>query len=383
MRAYGSDNPINPNLVGQLNFWELDLPKLITENIPMITGVIATLVSALIIYKLSARAIRAAIIRAKGTEGDVNMLLGLWRFLITLIVIVFLLGTFFPQFGVLGWAFGTFGGLFLGWALQPPVTGFAAWLLVTLKRPFRVGDRVQLPSFGLVGDVTEVGPMYTVLNQVGGSIGSEEAVGRLILVPNAMLFSNLVINYTPRETVEVEAPQSQKARESAYILDEVVVRITFDSDWDEAERILLNTAREVTADIIKATGQEPYIRSDMSDWYGVYMRLRFMTMATDRPRITHEISKRIFKEIKVNDKVDLAIPYIYSFKRGAQWAPPFSQEHLATLAELPRAPNWGQNPSSEGKIRCFHCAAENSVDAVYCNKCGKRLAQRFPAGKGR
>ena len=65
--------------------------------------------------------------------------------------------------------------------------------------------------------------MYTVLDQVGGAIGSEEAVGRNVLIPNAMLFSSVVINYTVK-------------REAAYILDEVVIRITYDSDWDTASR---------------------------------------------------------------------------------------------------------------------------------------------------
>jgi len=148
-----------------------------------------------------------------------------------------------------------FAGLLLGWSLQAPVSGMAAWALVTVKRPFRVGDRILLPSLGLNGDVMDVGPMYTKLNQVGGSIGSEEAIGRHILIPNAMLFSQVVINYTPE----------MGAEQSAHFLDEVVVRVTFDSDWNVAEGILLQAAREVTAPIIEETGREPYIRSDFYD----------------------------------------------------------------------------------------------------------------------
>src|SRR5208283_6130526 len=99
------------------------------------------------------------------------------------------------------------------------------------------------------------------LDQVGGTIGSEEAVGRHILVPNAMLFSQVVINYTVTQ-------------DAAYMLDELVIRITFDSDWDEAERILLDAADRVTGDIIRISGVKPYIRSDIYD-YGVYLRLRY------------------------------------------------------------------------------------------------------------
>jgi small-conductance mechanosensitive channel len=272
-------------------------------------------------YKLTSILIRRVILRAKGTEGDVKMIVGMWRFAVSFLAALAILGSYF-QLGVITAVIGAFGGMFLGWALQQPVSGFAAWLMVTVKRPFRVGDRVQLPSFGLVGDITDVGAMYTVLNQVGGAVGSEEAVGRNILIPNAMLFSNLVINYTPRKENNGflgDEPILRKARESAYILDEVVVRITFDSDWDVAEEILLGAARDVTKEIIAETGEEPYIRSDMYD-YGVYMRLRYMTLATDRPRIKYEIEKRTFKQFSSDDRVDFAIPYVYSSRMGRKEA---------------------------------------------------------------
>lgn len=202
-----------------------------------------------------------------------------------------------------GTFFSLFGGMLLGWSLQAPVSGFAAWILVSLKRPFRPGDRVQFPNLGLTGDVKETGPMYTYLNQVGGTIGSEEAVGRYILVPNAMLFSQVVINYTVMQ-------------ESPYMLDEVIVRITYDSNWEEAEHIMLHAATTVTEDIIQSTGVQPYIRSDLYD-YGVYLRLRYQTRVTDRAEISYRITKMIFEGVQDNHSVDLAIPYIYSYRAGA------------------------------------------------------------------
>jgi hypothetical protein len=119
-----------------------------------------------------------------------------------------------------------------------------------------------------------------------------------------MLFSQVVINYTARQ-------------DAAFILDEVVTRITYDTDWDAAEKILMDAAHEVTSDIIQRTGQQPYVRSDMYD-YGVYMRLRFMTNATERPRITYEIIKRIFQGFQRSARVDFAIPYVYSYRKGVQ-----------------------------------------------------------------
>jgi hypothetical protein len=156
----------------------------------------------------------------------------------------------------------------------------------------------------LTGDIKDIGAMYLQLNQVGGSIASEEAVGRNILIPNAMLFDQVVINYTA-------------AREAPYMLDEVIVRITYDSNWEVAERILLNAAYEVTKEIIETTGVQPYIRSELYD-YGVYLQLRYQICVKDRAKIAYKITRRIFEEIQCTPSVDIAIPYIYSYRAGHQ-----------------------------------------------------------------
>jgi small-conductance mechanosensitive channel len=275
--------------------------------------VLIILIGAIIIFKISSKGIRSTILRMGGKAGDVQMLIGFWKFIIFFLATIMILDKIFNLGAVLA-AFGAFGGMLLGWSLQQPFSGFVAWILITLKRPFKAGDRIQLPSSKLVGDVMKVGPMYVVLNQVGGTVRGEEAVGRHVLIPNSMLFSNLVVNYTPSIKMEqVDILNDQ--RRSTYVLDEVVARITFDSNWDEAESILINSAREATSDIITTSDQKPYIRSEMYD-YGIMMRIRYMAPATDRPRIVHEITKRIFKEFTKNEKVDFAIPYIYSSKKA-------------------------------------------------------------------
>jgi len=234
-------------------------------------------------------------------EVESMMVGGLYR-LAAMLVALFIIAYGFGALGSVGSFFSLFGGMLLGWSLQAPVSGFAAWALISLIRPFRPGDRVQFPTLGLVGDVMQVTALYTVLNQVGGSIGSEEAVGRNILVPNAMLFSQVVINYTVTQ-------------EAAYMLDEVVIRITYDSNWETAERVLLQAARDVTGDIIEATKVDPYIRCDWYD-YGVYMRLRYQTQVQDRANTAYKIQKLIFQSMQHASDVDLAIPYVYSNKVG-------------------------------------------------------------------
>jgi small-conductance mechanosensitive channel len=254
-------------------------------------------------YEVIALAIQFLIRHRGGSPGEVIMLNGFIR-VVMVVGIIFALIYTSGELGKVGALFGALAGMLLGFALQSPISGVAAWALVAVKRPFRVGDRVLFPTLNLLGDVLDIGFMYTTLNQVGGSIGSEEAIGRSILIPNAMLFSQVAINYTPKQ----QAP---------YFLDEVIIRLTFDSDWDIAEKILLDAARSVSGEIIRQTGTEPYIRSDIYD-YGVYMRLRYMTPAWERPRMAHEILKEIFREFQRNPRVDFAIPYVYSYRKSME-----------------------------------------------------------------
>jgi small-conductance mechanosensitive channel len=264
---------------------------------------LVALVAGIIVFFELLTLLSALILVRRGRPAIEGTMLGrIYR--LAAVVAVVLAGAYgFGQAKSFGQFFALFGGMILGWSLQAPVSGFAAWILVSIKRPFRPGDRIQFPNLGLTGDVHDIGPMYTMLDQVGGTIGSEEAVGRYILVPNPLLFSQVVINYTVLQ-------------ESPYMLDEIIIRITFDSNWQRAESILLAAAREITGDIIQATGVDPYIRADPYD-YGIYLRLRYQCRVKDRAEIQYELTKRIFGDLQGDRSVDLAIPYVYSYRSGA------------------------------------------------------------------
>lgn len=209
----------------------------------------------------------------------------LWKVVIGLFVIIALSGSL----RLLGLS-AAFLGMMLGWSLQAPVTGLAAWLMIVLKRPFRIGDRVIIA--GIIGDVSDITLTHVIMNQVGGTIGGEEPSGRAVLIPNAILFGQVIMNYTLQED---------------YMLDEVPVRLTFDSDYALAEKIMLGAAREVAADTIKQTGQEPFTRCEFFD-AGVLVRLRYQTIPARRQETSSEITERIMAGFKANYP---AVKYCY------------------------------------------------------------------------
>ena len=225
----------------------------------------------------------------ENADGFLKTWNAVWKFVIAVLILIAMSGSF----RLLGLTAG-FLGMMLGWSLQQPVTGMAAWLMIILKKPFRIGDRVIIA--GITGDVTAVSLTHVTLNQVGGSIGGEERSGRGILIPNAILFQNVIINYT---------------LEQEHMLDEVPVRLTFDCDWERAKELMVAAAREVTADIIKKTGEEPFVRAEFLE-YGILVRLRYNTIPMRRQEISTDIIEKLLASFRAEyPRVKFAIPSTY------------------------------------------------------------------------
>ncbi len=259
---------------------------------------ITTIIILLVIKAILTRPVKAYVYKRAFKEENAANFMATWRYIWTAIIAIFGIISLGGSLKTLGISAG-FLGMVLGWSLQAPVTGLAAWLMLILKRPFKIGQRVIIA--GITGDVMDITLTHVILNQVGGTVTGEERSGRGILIPNAILFGQTITNYT----FDVD-----------YILDEVPVRITFQSDWEEAERILINAAKQVTADIIKETGEEPFIRAELFD-AGVLMRLRYKTSPEERPKNVSAIVKIIFHEFAGSDKVEFCYPHsevLYSWK---------------------------------------------------------------------
>jgi small-conductance mechanosensitive channel len=240
-----------------------------------------TLGALLLLKKYSTRMIRSytdpRALKTENVERFIRTWNAAWKFVIGVFVVIALSGSL----KLLGLS-AAFLGMILGWSLQAPVTGIAAWLMIILKRPFSIGDRVIIA--GITGDVTDITLTHVILNQVGGTIGGEERSGRGVLIPNAILFGQVIMNYTLDEKT---------------LLDEVPVRITFDSDYEVAKKIMLEAAKEVMSDVIRDTKQEPFIRAEFFE-AGLILRLRYQTIPSRRQEFSSLIVEKILQGIKAS-----------------------------------------------------------------------------------
>jgi small-conductance mechanosensitive channel len=110
-------------------------------------------------------------------------------------------------------------------ALKDPVTNLAGWAFLMIRHPFRVGDRIEVGAHA--GDVVDIGLFQFSIQEIRAWIDADQPTGRVIHVPNGVVFSEPQLNYH---------------RGLPYIWDEVRVLVTFESDWEAAKAVFSDIA---------------------------------------------------------------------------------------------------------------------------------------------
>ncbi|MEO6469883.1 MAG: mechanosensitive ion channel domain-containing protein [Acidimicrobiia bacterium] len=124
----------------------------------------------------------------------------------------------------------------LAFALQQLITAFAGYFVILRGDTFNVGDRITLG--GVRGDVIRLGFVKTTIMEMGQPpsvadtdpavwVNSRQYTGRLVTVSNGKIFDEPVYNYT---------------RGFPYLWEEIVIPITYDTDRDQVEQIMLSAA---------------------------------------------------------------------------------------------------------------------------------------------
>ena len=266
-----------------LEVWQSILNFRYISVVWMVLAVIAVII---VYFRLTAQLRKFTDARAYKPE-NADRFFFTWRYVFMFSMGVLIIFLFSDVFGIIGLSLA-FMMTLMGWGIRNPIMNLAAWLLIILQKPYRIGDRVILGA--TIGDVRDISIMYTQLDQVGGTIGGEEKSGRSVLIPNQHLFRWNVINYT---------------RDEKYILDEIIIRLTYRSDIRRAEQIMCQQAAEVTAEICQKTGEVPYVRFEFIP-SGVVGKLRYRVGAVKRQSTSTLIVERISKAFMHERQIEFA-----------------------------------------------------------------------------
>ena len=193
-------------------------------------------------------------------------------------------------------------------ALKDPVTDLAAFLFVIWRKPFDVGDRIELDT--IKGDVIDIRPFKFTVLEIGNWVDADQSTGRVIHVPNHKVFTNQLANYTS---------------DFEFIWNEIQVLVTFESDWKKAKEILTQVVEEVSREFIENAKKQiakasksyliefryltPIVYTDVKD-SGINLTVRYLTNPRRRRGTSQLIWEMILDEFDKYDNIDFAYPTI-------------------------------------------------------------------------
>ena len=262
-----------------------------------ILELIAIIIISFIIFSIVLKLIKKSLlekVKTKKQRSNVTVFTDLLKYLFAFFLIIIGISVYSGKLGDLGFVAGLLT-VAVGWALQKPISGVVAWLILVTRQPFHIGDRVIISN--MKGDVTNITLTHIFLDEVGGTIDGEEGSGRTVMIPTSVIFEQEVINYTQRDD---------------YILDEVVTAITYESDLKKAEEIVTDAVdsimKSVREGFPKRIRKDSHVRLMFQD-SGIDVIIRYYTIATRRNEVTTSIRREIWNSIRKTPSVEFAYPH--------------------------------------------------------------------------
>jgi small-conductance mechanosensitive channel len=191
-------------------------------------------------------------------------------------------------------------------ALKEPLTNFTGWLYIIWRSPFDVGDRIQLGKE--TGDVIDTNLFNFTLMEIGNWVDADDHTGRLIHVPNGIIFTETLANY---------------GKGFKYIWNEIPVLITFESDWKKAKKLLTDIVhknsiiqtKSAEKKFDEATKRFMFRKPDLEptvitkvEASGVELTLRYLCRPTQRRDTEHKIWEDILISFEDYNNIDFAYP---------------------------------------------------------------------------
>lgn len=191
-------------------------------------------------------------------------------------------------------------------ALRDPLVNLAAWVFILWRRPFTVGDRIEVGIHR--GDVIDLRIFQFTLLEIGNWVDADQSTGRVIKIPNGKVFTEVLANYS---------------KGFRYIWNEIPVLLTFESNWKMGKEILseigLRHAEHLTdkaarrlkeasaQTMIFYTNLAPTVYTSVRD-SGVLLTVRYLCKPRERRGTEQDIWEEILTSFAERDDIDFAYP---------------------------------------------------------------------------
>ncbi|MBT8201943.1 MAG: mechanosensitive ion channel [Acidimicrobiia bacterium] len=197
-------------------------------------------------------------------------------------------------------------------ALADILRNFAGWGYILLRRPFKIGDRIEID--GQAGDVVDVRSQRFSILEIKGWVDADQSTGRIIQIPNGLLFARPLANYTEG---------------FPYIWHEIPMLVTFESDWKRAEE-MMNEALAEHAPSMASEEARRAIREASTEYRirythltptsyitvkesGVMVTGRAIIPVRSRRHVDTTLWRSLLEMIEADDSVALAYPTVRTY----------------------------------------------------------------------
>jgi small-conductance mechanosensitive channel len=216
----------------------------------------------------------------------------------------------------------TFLGLLsagLAIALRDPVTDIAGWIFLVWRKPFQLGDRIEVGNHK--GDVIDIRFFKFTILEIGNWVHADQSTGRVIHIPNHLVLSESIANYTS---------------EFEFIWNEIEVVFTFESDWKKAKHLLEEITNNHLMDYVNDAEQQikrasksylihyrnltPIVYTDVVG-DGIKMTIRHLSNPRRRRGINQMIWEDILEAIAKEDAIDFAYKTVRIYQNQIEGKP--------------------------------------------------------------
>lgn len=191
-------------------------------------------------------------------------------------------------------------------ALKDIFVNIAGWIFIYWRKPFDVGDRIQIGEFK--GDVVDLRLFQFSLLEVGNWVDAEQSTGRIVHVPNGKVFID---------------PQANYSQGFEYIWNEQNLYVSLDSDHKKAQIILKEIMNDLMQDTFKSIERSmmkahkehfihfgqytPTVYTKIHE-RGIQLSMRYLCHPRKRRVYEHQVTEAVLERFRSASDLRLVYP---------------------------------------------------------------------------
>jgi small-conductance mechanosensitive channel len=195
-------------------------------------------------------------------------------------------------------------GAGIAFASQEVIGSFAGYVNIVTGNLYHIGDRVRIGD--VMGDVLDISILRTTVMEIGEWVRADQYTGRIVTVANRFVFSAPVFNYT---------------QHWRYLWDEIMIPVTYASNWQRAGEIMLERGKSYTSHLqeqaqakidqlaerypLYDTTIAPTLYAVMTDNW-IELTLRYVVDAHERRGVKARLHQELLQRFEAEPNVTVA-----------------------------------------------------------------------------